>query len=367
MDFLSAPGSLGYIASPRARARVHYICGGVVRSLLDAKRLVGVCGSDPKGLDLVETDMRERMMRSCEAWMKEVRPAILKRASAAIADLMRGSATWRALKPAYDQGLVALAPKGTSAVPVSSVAASVLHQALARHLMKNLVPLDSIDNGGARGIVLERQVHVVLDGRTIENVPTRSLDGSPVSKAVTLRSDYALPFYTAAEAVCAETTSVLYLPKSNTYPCDAIMVPPQDAPDAPVVLVEVSVTSPTDSKRLDKLLRWFRPAPPPKSPLSRPLVLTGREKAPEEGGGFIELVRSTHPGRRVIVVLCWLGKFEGSDATGGSVGSSSSASSGISDGGGKKHEAIKAANEAGISVCVVDTHGLELMGVRVKA
>lgn len=143
LDFMSHSDSPGYVQEPAARKRLHYICGGVVRSLLEARVQLKLSGSSPEGLDTVETAMRQDMSRSCEKWIKEIDPVAATLAANAVAGLMRGSTIWWDLKPAYDQGLVALDPATRTAFPVSSVAASVLHQALAGHVRRNLTPLSS--------------------------------------------------------------------------------------------------------------------------------------------------------------------------------------------------------------------------------
>jgi hypothetical protein len=372
MDFLSAQASPGYIQQPAARVRVHYICGGVMRSLMEANAKVLQYGSDPCGLDDVEQEMREEMMASCEKWMKEVGPEAVKQSTNSIADLMRGTATWHDMKPAYDQGLVALHLKGRRSVPVSSVAASVLHQALARHVKKDLVPLETVTAGKERGNAFEAQLHAVLDCCR-EMVRTRTLDGSPQSYAVRLRTDYSLPFLDAMQTVSAATTYVLYLPKSDKYPCDAIIVPPVDVPDAPVVLVESSVTHPTEDGRLEKLLRWFKPALPSKN--TNPKDPAERKKALEEDGGFIDAVKAAHPERKVVAVLCWLGRFDSSDND-SSDDSGDGGASASTDGGTdkmlhtkktKKQLLLEQARDAGIPLCVLDLPGLEILGIRMKA
>jgi hypothetical protein len=244
MDFLSDKESPGYLTDPTSRTRVHYICGGVSRSLFDAKRAVGFHGTTPAALDKVEGHMRGAMKRSCDKWIKEASPDILGKCTSSIANLVRGSTPWEDLKPAYDQGLVALAPQNRTAVPVSSVAASVLHAALAMQLRANFKPLDEVPAGAERGREQEAQLHAVLNPCASSAIPTFSLDGRARSKAVTLRADCALPFLTATETTPAATTSVLYLPTANGYPCDAIIVPalhhegPRDHQPAQLSIVE---------------------------------------------------------------------------------------------------------------------------------
>ena len=395
MDFLGATGSPGYIANYVARERVHYICGGIVRSLLEAKAKVAKYGSDPAGLDDTESETREEMSRSCDKWIKEVGEATTLQSAAIIASLVRGSTPWVALKPAYDQGLVALSPTGRRAVPVSSVAASVLHQALAGHIRKNLVPLETVREGAERGIALETQLQALLDpcGSTLK---TLSLDGSAQAQAVTLRADYSLPFLSASETLPFATMHVLYLPDSGTYPCDAIILPSALDLTAPVLLLEFSVTRPTDDARLNKLLSWFRQSPKgkaaPAAAAALPIVPSGRKLAPEEFGGVIDMVKATHPTRPIIAVLCWLGHLKPQSVTvpasadgaksadgGGGASSTDGASSSTKDAASangamnsgkstltKKQKLLEAAGRAGVSICVLDLPGLELLGIRMK-
>lgn len=410
MDFLSDKVSPGYLEDPTTRKRVHYICGGVLRSLFDAKRAVDFYGTTPAALDAVEAEMRSAMKRSCDKWMKEASPDILQKCTSSIANLVRGSTPWEDLKLAYDQGLVALAPTVRLAVPVSSVAASVLHAALAMQLRKDFTPLDQVGAGSRRGDALEAQLHAVLDPcDTKRPIPTYSLDGRARSLAVTLRADYALPFLTATETTPAATKAVLYLPKSGTYPCDAIIVPATNDPGAPVILLESSVTPPPDDSRLEKLLAWFRPAPQHKTAALADSAEAKR--APEEFGGFIDMVKAAHPTRRVVAVLCWLGRCEAgvdSGASGtsadGSAGHADGSAAGVaagsssggaaktnkskkqrrtdgsaagvaagSRGGGaaktdkpKKQRLADLAQAAGVELCVLDTPGLEMLGIRTR-
>ncbi len=383
MDFLSHKDSPGFVADAAARKRLHYICGGIVRSLLEARRCLQTYGSSPAGLDKVEDEMRAEMRRSCDKWLKEVGPQA-DTAAAAIADLVNGAAPWEDLKPAYDQGLVALHLQSRMAVPVSSVAASVLHQGLAAHIRRDLVPLESVPAGKQRGNAFEAQLHALLDGCNFRSLKTRTVDGSAPSHAVTLRTDHSLPFLTAPQTRSAATKYLLYLPKSETYPCDAIIVPPVDDPSVPVILLEFSVTRPTSNKRLNKLLGWFRPAPTPKTAkrASKPTDPAARKRAPEEFGGFIDAVKKAHPHRRVEVVVCWLGRFgvdggdddsDGDDDGDGADGAASAAdgtrsAAASSDGKTSKlQQLLDKAQAAGVSLSVLDMPGLEQLGIRMKA
>ena len=361
---------------------MHYVCGGVLRSLFDATRAVGFFGTSPADLDKMEQQLRSDMEDSCKKWMAEASPDILEKCTSSVANLVRGSTRWKDLKPAYDQGLVALAPQDRTAVPVSSVAASVLHAALAKQLRANFKPLDEETAGSRRGFALEAQLHAVLDPCASRAIPTFSLDGRARSKAVTLCTDYALPFLTATETTPAATTSVLYLPTASGYPCDAIIVPAANSDlTEPVVLLESSVTPPTDDGRLNKLLAWFKAAPPQRKAATQADSAEAK-RAPEEFGGFIDMVKVAHPTRPVVAVLCWLGRCEASGDSGdGGAGHADVAATRVAaDGAGgaaktkqstkqkqpesKKQRLTEAAKAKGVELCVLDTSGLHILGVR---
>jgi hypothetical protein len=249
-------------------------------------------------------------------------------------------------------------------------------------------PLDEVPRGSERGFALEAQLHAVLDPCASRAIPTFSLDGRARSKAVFLRADYALPFLTATETTPAATTSVLYLPKANGYPCDAIIVPAANSDlSEPVVLLESSVTPPTDDGRLNKLLAWLKAAPPQCTAAKREATQADSaeaKRAPEEFGGFIDMVKAAHPTRPVVAVLCWLGRCEaaGDSGDGGAGYADGAAASVAADGAGaggaaktkqsteqkqpesKKQRLTEAAKANGVELCVLDTSGLHILGVR---
>jgi hypothetical protein len=186
---------------------------------------------------------------------------------------------------------------------------------------------------------------------------------------------------------------VLYLPKSGGYPCDAIIVPAANSDlTEPVVLLESSVSPPTDDGRLNTLLAWFKAAPP-QSKAATLADSAEAKRAPEEFGGFIDMVKAAHPTRPVVAVLCWLGRCKagGDSGDGGAGHADGAAASGAADGGAghadkaaasgaadggaggaahtkqpmsKKQRLIEAAKTKGVELCVLDTSGLHILGVR---
>ena len=152
------------------------------------------------------------------------------------------------------------------------------------------------------------------------------------------------------------------------------------------MLLESSVTPPTDTERLGKVLAGVRPAPQQRIEAAQ-VDATEPKRAPEEFGGFIDMVKAAHPTRGVIALLCWLDRYSTSDDSGavdtsadGGVDSSGSGSdgngssghvdgsvAGIAAGGSgggtaktklpKKLLLKDAAQAAGVVLCVLDTLG----------
>ena len=106
------------------------------------------------------------------------------------------------------------------------------------------------------------------------------------------------------------------------------------------------------------------------------------KRAPEEFGGFIDMVKAAHPTRPVVAVLCWLGRCEaGGDSGDGGAGHADGAAASVAaDGAGgaaktkqstkqkqpesKKQRLTEAAKAKGVELCVLDTSGLHILGVR---
>ena len=52
-----------------------------------------------------------------------------------------------------------------------------------------------------------------------------------------------------------EDASVLWLSRNSEYVCDGIIIPPENRPDRPVVIIDTSITHPyeRESSKLDRL------------------------------------------------------------------------------------------------------------------
>jgi hypothetical protein len=325
--FVTHRKSPGYIADADARKRVRFIGGGVLRTLLRGKQLVEKHGVTLPALSRVEHQIRVEMSRQVEHFLRDVmeNEEAQKAVAAAFVPLLRGEVEWNDVKALYDDGLVARVGEDPFVRPVSAVAASVLHQALAAFNRLRKVPLNTLP-GAERGLEFERQVHARLDPCCI-TVHTKSLSSEPAA-AVSLNVDYMLPFSDPMDTVNnADGRAVLYIPTSPNYPCDAIIVPSSTSATAPIIVVECSVTNPRESERVDKVRKWFVP------------------------GGWLSTLRAVHPTRDITVLLCWdehmtksrasIYKGLDTDATAASVGA---------------HK---------VTVCVMDLEGVQKLGVPV--
>jgi hypothetical protein len=200
---------------------------------------------------------------------------------------VRGTLSWRTLKGPYDDGLVARVNNTIFVRPVSAVAASVLHRALAGFIRQRMVPLQSVNNPTERGLEFERQVRALLEPARLD-MPTFMLDGTS-APTVRLRVDYMLPFDKLSDTRNnADGNAVIYIPTSDQYRCDGIIVPASDDTAEPIIIVETSITD-SRSGRVNKILGWGEP------------------------GGLI--MRRVHPTRHITTLLCWTGNMSPSKGT----------------------------------------------------
>lgn len=153
-----------YVTKHRAHDRILHIAGGVIRRLfhcrdfLDAKqgRLT------IQALALMEDDSRHDMSEDCSHWVqKQMTPDQQRYVALHLSSLLRGKVSWKRLKGAYDYGLVARAEDGDNAIPVSPVAASVIHQELSK-VWRESIP-DSAKSSSERGYAFERRMLAIFD------------------------------------------------------------------------------------------------------------------------------------------------------------------------------------------------------------
>ena len=287
---LSHPQSPAYVNDRTAHGRIRYVVGGVLRMLISAANLLALSATaeatlTAKQLAAMEATMRDRMRVNALQWLGRIAPKDRAAAASAAPLLLRDEATLGQLKGAYDAGLVALA--GSDAVvettrvrAVSTIAGSVLHAMLAGIDVDT--PISSLPSGVERGIELERQLHRKLD-QCNAGVPTLTLSGE-LSLALQIRVDGALKMDNISEAASHEDVSIMYVPSSPNFAFDAVIVPCATySLDTPVLVLESSVTSPRDSKRMTKCQKWFGPG---------------------KTGVLAELV-SMHSARGVVIGLCY--------------------------------------------------------------
>ena len=99
-------------------------------------------------------------------------------------------------------------------------------------------------------------------------------------------------FRTVSETTKAWRKSVVFVPESESYAADAIIVPIAANGDGDqIIIVEISVTDPRDPSRVNKVMKWF------------------------DEGSLVSQVKAVHQGREIVILLCWDGLLENSRHT----------------------------------------------------
>jgi len=313
-----------------AHNRIIHTAGGVIRSIMQCIKALPR-RQDNASLDTMEKHLRERMRDDCLNWLKNLDEKSRLEAIRNITPLLRGQLTWVDVKGAYDYGLVAFAAPSVpeqdkNVMPVSPVAASVLHQQMSAVRRGLKAPsLSTIQGDSERGYELERQLLCRLDPIKLR-VSSVLLNGK-FGPSISLHVDHTMIYRTLDETATSTALHVLYRPHSTKSPCDAIIVPatPANSSDdiAPLLVLEVSVTDPRESERVDKISKWF-----------------GQDK-------LIDQLKAAHPHRSITIVLFWNGTLSPERT---------------------KHKNIKAlqqrATEEGIDIFVVHGAGLSALDVQ---
>ena len=313
-----------------AHNRIIHTAGGVIRSIMQCIEALSP-RKDNASLDAMEKHLRERMREDCLDWLTNLDEKSRLEAIRNITPLLRGQLTWVDVKGAYDYGLVAfVAPsvpvQDKNVIPVSPVAASVLHQQMSAVRRRLKAPsLSTIQGDSERGYELERQLLCRLDPIKLD-VSSVLLDGK-FGPSFSLHVDHAMIYDTYEETATSTDMHVLYIPRSTQSSCDAIIVPasPANPSDeiAPLLVLEVSVTDPRTPKRVNKISKWF------------------------DQGELIDQLKAAHPHRSITIVLFWNGTLS-SEPT--------------------KHQNVKAhqqrATEEGINILVVHGAGLSTLDVQ---
>ena len=253
--------SPAYIADKRLREHVAFIAGGILRSLVKGADLTR---EKPKGPHTRHSkEFRNSLLRelwvpmeeNCSRWLNSIPLEDRGNAAARTMELARGKMSWGRAKQLYDDGLVARISGSSLVEPVSPVAAAVIMQTVAAYMRGQRVSLSS-KIGAERGYELERQLYTGINPCDTF-VPVKRLDGSRYS-SLQLKSHYTLVFKDLTD-IFLQDDAVAYLPHSTTYPCDAILVPAADDALSPIIVLEASIISPLDKKRVAKVRKWFQP------------------------------------------------------------------------------------------------------------
>ena len=188
----------------------------------------------------------------------------------------------------------------------------------------------SIESGVERGIALELQVIARLAIIRAGRLPAMTLKGDGSAPRGLACSDEPLPFDGIDDLKESEELTRLYVPTSKSFACDAIIIPPFTlaVESEPIVVWEMSITSPRDPKRVDKVLKWF-----------------GAE-------GIVTALLAAHPGRPIVCTLCWPEKLDAATPQETRYSELSTAADVAS----KQSTSL-------VSVVVVDMTGLQLLGV----
>jgi hypothetical protein len=336
----TAGSSPAFIDDAGLRAHVAFIAGGILRRLVGGAELV-----QRKHLRDTKADRRsiwDRMWApmedDCWRWLQSMPMGSAARNDAADSALalVQGRVEWSRAKPLFDDGLVTRTAESTIVAPVSPVAAAVILRVTADERRARRVSLSSVRAGAERGYELERQVRDALHACRVL-LPAKRLDGAPTSE-LALHASYALPFTQLADVV-ARDDPVAYIPTNTNYACDAIVMPATDDAEAPITIIESSVTDPRDSNRMAKVRRWFA------------------------ANGLVQRLQAAHPTRRIMCALVWDQVLAVKVAAGKKAAGKKAAG----DKGGDK-AGDKAGNEAGINefgdaVVVLDQLALVRLGI----
>jgi hypothetical protein len=233
-------------------------------------------------LEVATTFVREGFKRSCGDWIASLNPAELQYAARSALDLVRGLLTWEPIKGIYDIGLVYqyAANLNFRVRPVSAPAGAIIMAQLAP--LYNKPPLASIKKEDEKGHEFTKQIIYGLARSTSVTISTKDIYGA-ASKLVTVSGAPVHTFKKFPETAHNKIDTVAYVNESHQYEFDAIVVTSDSS--APLVIIESSVTEPNDTRRVQKIQRWFAP------------------------GEVIDQLQVVHPKRRIQIVLCWHGYY----------------------------------------------------------
>ena len=145
-------------------------------------------------------------------------------------------------------------------------------------------------NAGARGILFERQLITRLGSMGHCVLPTKTLSATTAA-SLEVKVDCVNVFDKISDLEAAEDSWTLYVPRSDSYPCDIISIPPDSDKTSPIYMWEASIVDPRDSKRVNDKLGWF-----PDEDASKNIPL-----------GVLRQLREKFPDRRIVCIFCYSG------------------------------------------------------------
>lgn len=287
----------GWYVPPHAQKHAYYCSGGILcwqHIISEAKRLKSADGSEAitatrakEDLKWIEKVIRAKLRSSCEFFLNKIGPSVSSAMFEKFQSLTVGTATAADFKPLYDEGVVSRVASNfgwhylLEVKIVSLLATEVLFQSLLPYSVKRNAPKTDFSTPGAWGAELQVRVSRALVPLNVLQ-QTKSLDGSPAATKLRIHTDFPSTFDDELETASAPLHSVIYFPKKNEAPADALIVPIADDGDS-VMIVEISTTDPRDPTRVKKCLKWF------------------------EKDKLVDKVVLAHPGRSIVILLCWDG------------------------------------------------------------
>ena len=256
----SNPDSPAFVSDPAVRTRIVFYSGNILRALMNAGR----AALPTTDRATINAELKRRLDRlymtmqvDCRRWLADLTEMQRRTAAEQAMELLSGKLPWMAAKRLYDAGILYRTADSDLLRPVSAAASSAYLTATAEHVAMAAKPLSGIGDGRIRGFALEAQVLARLSTVSVM-VGNKLLDGETLGEALLLRSSYTLPFRKLEEVVPRDTP-VLYRPSSGTYPCDGILMPAAGDSKSAVIVLECSVVDPRETKRVDKVLKYWEP------------------------------------------------------------------------------------------------------------
>jgi hypothetical protein len=261
------------------------VFGGIPRDVIQAveslNRCTSAAGGKPRisglrsALQSTEHEVLNRLLDlSITKWWK---PQIAQNFATAgvmldlLLEILQGNHQFSvASKNLYDFGLIVIQDDGTKIVePTSLIAAHALGRlwsTFASQIYPTIKPMNGVSST-QRGLNFESNVIAVLSSRIEVNkinqfqlFPMKSVLSEDVVPLKVDKFAESFMLMTSIDSIkMVSFARVLWRPVSETFPCDAIIMPSStDDHSVPIYLIEVSITSPTDAARVNKKFPGLR-------------------------------------------------------------------------------------------------------------